>query len=229
MSRDVYRSKVYRAERVAFADQPLVKRSHERAAARLHEVCETNAAWRAAAGERADRPVTVNFATGHTSWARSMDWTIALSRGHVCQDWVILHELAHLPTPNAFPAHGREFTSLYIAIVRDEYGDQIADRLTIALVEAGCPVRRDPGYVTYLRRNLTLVSSGRDRFKEANVLTTSGRYVWLRSGWTFVEDVLIVGAASEAATPESLHLDEIAYLTAIKKTKHEMSRGSDWL
>jgi hypothetical protein len=224
MSRDVYRSRVYRAERKVFASQPLVSRSHERVAERVGEICAGNQAWRAAAGERKNREVLVGFTNGSFSYAESHAWRVTVAGSHVCQDWVLLHELAHLPVSNAFPAHGREFCETYIAVVRAEYGDEIATQLKHQLVEAGCPVERDEAYVAYLRRNLSTVARNRSNYKDVFIITRAGSYHWCEAGMIFDQDLLLpkgmpAQREGQPAAVVGFALDDIAYLTAIKKGK----------
>jgi hypothetical protein len=232
VSRDFYRQRMYQAERLAFADQPLVQRSHERAIERVREITRTCAPWREAAGPVAvDKPLEITIARGAGSWASSSEWRLSLSRSHVCQDWVLLHELAHLPIPDTFPAHGREFALLYINVVADVYHPDIAAKLKEALVAKGVPVSRDAAYVSYLRRNITRACSQSELFKEIYVITTRGQYVYCTNKTAdFEGDILytkgrvVQHPSGAAATPSSLTLDEIAYFTAIKKTKHELAR-----
>src|SRR5580693_2529892 len=111
MQRDVYRQKLYDAERKAFrAMKDDRTRTLDDCRARIYELARTLQAWRAAAGSRADQLINVERASGGTSWANSGGWRIQVARGHTGCDWVLIHEMAHLPTHNSFHCHGTEST-----------------------------------------------------------------------------------------------------------------------
>ncbi len=221
-TRDQYRQKLYEAERAAFRWQPRVNRTIEDCAARINEIARTSNAWRTACTTyQLGRDITVDPSHGKTSWADSGRWRIQVSNWHLGCDWVLIHELAHLPTKDAFPAHGREFCSLYLRMIREQYGAKAHETLMREMLERGVPFYRTGQFVEQLRKSFKRLARS-EGASSIWIVTTSGRevYCYADDKPKLVDDVIYLGGEWHmAATPDSLNLDEVAYLTWKPKGK----------
>ncbi len=217
MARDQYRQKLYEAERAAFRFQPRVSRTIEDCAARIEEVQRTSHAFRTACSDyQLTRSITVEAARGGTSWANSGLWRIQVSNWHRGNDWVLLHEMAHLPTHCAFQAHGREFCSLYLKMAREAYGAEPADRLRDEMKARGVPFMRTLEYERQLRGYFRQVAKPDYGATNICVVTTSGRSIFVYGDRPRLEgDTVYLGSprSRTMATPDSIDIGEVAYLT----------------
>lgn len=140
--RDSQRSKVYAAERATFHDysQPWQQAEYPtlaEATALVRRV-ERSASWAKLCDRggmaRTWRPVTVEAGrNGGHAWGTH---TISLGR-YGRQDWVVLHELAHIATTRRYgdlaaAAHGWQFCDTYLRLVRTWLGKPQRDALRAA-------------------------------------------------------------------------------------------------
>lgn len=141
--RDNYRDRLYKAERSVFGsyDDPAAWHSPADLAdlARSYETLPA-IAGRLAPNERISAEVS-------TRSARSRSWShrkLVRMSSQQRAAWVLTHEIAHLFIPDQFPAHGREYATFYLSLVRDVHGDLAADRLADAFTEVGVPFGARP-------------------------------------------------------------------------------------
>lgn len=118
----------------------------------LHEI-ETSRWWRNRYGSKRIR--LMQDYNGDT-WSRAF-WhlsSIAIAKGHEFKAWIVLHEIAHLVTPDDVQPHGREFARNYLALVRQFVGPEAAACLRASFVEGKVrhTLRRGPGNPEVLKR-----------------------------------------------------------------------------
>ncbi len=222
MGADFYRQKLYNAERRAFRDFPRVDgRTLEDVKVRLDQMVHDSPAFTTAclkAGRVAVVPEVVCGGKSRTSWAMSSLWRLKITKNHRAVDWVLVHELAHLPTPSAFQAHGREFCALYLAMVEDLLGPEWAGRLRTELEVGKVPFERTAKYVRQLRGYFRLLANPDYESQDITVIMTNGARVYCRP--RLEGDIVYLDRGYREGTPDSVPLDEVAYVTWQKVTDH---------
>jgi hypothetical protein len=230
---DFYRSKLYRAERDTFQDlfegHPRVERTVEECQERADWLAANCKAWILACvkyGHKSYAP-KVGAARGHTSWANSGRWDIKLTNDHRGRDWVLVHEMCHLPIPNSFQSHGREFCELYIAMTEELYGPHDAERLATHMDLQKCVRSRGPKYERQLRGYFRTLAKPDYESTDVCVVTTRGKRCY---GTPRLEgDHVYLSRSYTDATPGSIPLDEVAYVTWVKVPPYGTTRtGRRW-
>lgn len=156
--RDTYRSKVYAAENAAFR----VKFTGSKRIETVPEIQAyvnklTNSAWFQKRWtlhswrDNGKGAVTVKSGAGFrraTAYPGSQTIYIPL---WARTEWVILHELAHIVTPQSEPYHAWHFLQCYIELVGHVLGKEAADALKDELKARRVPWRTPRGNVANFR------------------------------------------------------------------------------